>query len=72
VAHDKANGQWERQGLMRHDELRNKHKWHKTSQRHYFKKELHVLLPKFCFFVPMNFWIIFFANYHEKCIKLFR
>ncbi len=26
VAHDKANGQWERQGLMRHDELRNKHK----------------------------------------------
>jgi hypothetical protein len=23
VAHDKANGQWEGQGLMRHDELKD-------------------------------------------------
>jgi hypothetical protein len=35
------------------------HKWDKTRQWRYFRKELHVLLPKKTFFIWMNFWILF-------------
>jgi len=34
-------------------------KWDTTSQWCYFRKGLHVLLPKNHFFIQMNFWTIF-------------
>jgi hypothetical protein len=44
------------------------HKWNKTNQWRYFRKGLHVLFPKTNFLIWLNFWIIVFANYYEKCI----
>jgi hypothetical protein len=68
MAHDKENGWWEEKSSMKHEELRDVHKWDKTNQWHYFWKELHVFLPKLFFPYEWIFINIVFENCHEKCI----
>jgi hypothetical protein len=49
---------------------RNPYGWKQDimSQWCYFRRGLHVLLPKNIFFIQMNFWMKYFSNCYKKCL----